>query len=496
MAPPRRGDDRGSASQSRFALYGYHGVPEWQRDNEYIQKGYRAHYTLREAALSMFRCHNETLNVWTHLLGSVAIVALLVFTVTTVSPYGADRIAALKRALLPEIGVTPESQFEAPNANLFLDANAVCVLPIWRRHPLQQPQCANPFHPSVAPHPVRVELAHVEGALHAHVSGLEALARKLRETTVSSLHTVAEASRGALEQSLASLEGNAQRLRHALSHVCVHCEDSLHVLGNVRNGLWASFGAVSNSLADARHSLADRAQHAAEQLVEKLEAVGAGIDALHLLSPNGLGRGVHPYLTQWPLVLFFACAFACLFMSALFHLFFVVSERLARRLRQLDYAGISLLILGSDVPILYYGFYCSRGWAWFYIVLSTVICSAGLIVSLLDRFSTPHYRPLRAGMFVAMGVSGGLPASHILAHIGVHEVFLYLLAMGGLYIIGALFYSLRVPERCSPGTFDLCCSSHNVFHTLVFAAVVTYWFGIVQFYEWRMLHTCAGPASH
>lgn len=35
----------------------------------------------------------------------------------------------------------------------------------------------------------------------------------------------------------------------------------------------------------------------------------------------------------------------------------------------------------------------------------------------------------------------------------------YLLG-GVLYIVGAIQYILRVPERCRPGKFDMCGSSH------------------------------------
>jgi predicted membrane channel-forming protein YqfA (hemolysin III family) len=34
-------------------------------------------------------------------------------------------------------------------------------------------------------------------------------------------------------------------------------------------------------------------------------------------------------------------------------------------------------------------------------------------------------------------------------------------SIGGLvYIIGAILYIVRIPERCSPGKFDYCGASH------------------------------------
>jgi adiponectin receptor len=56
-----------------------------------------------------------------------------------------------------------------------------------------------------------------------------------------------------------------------------------------------------------------------------------------------------------------------------------------------------MLIMGSFVPWLYYGFYCQFQPKLIY--LSVVICLgiSAIIVSLWDRFSEPRYRPLRAG---------------------------------------------------------------------------------------------------
>lgn len=40
-------------------------LPEYMKDNEYILNYYRANWPLKQALFSIFRWHNETLNVWT-----------------------------------------------------------------------------------------------------------------------------------------------------------------------------------------------------------------------------------------------------------------------------------------------------------------------------------------------------------------------------------------------------------------------------------------------
>lgn len=44
-------------------------MPEYLRDNEYIVKYYRREQRFRDSWKTLFQLHNETGNVWTHLLG-------------------------------------------------------------------------------------------------------------------------------------------------------------------------------------------------------------------------------------------------------------------------------------------------------------------------------------------------------------------------------------------------------------------------------------------
>lgn len=64
---------------------------------------------------------------------------------------------------------------------------------------------------------------------------------------------------------------------------------------------------------------------------------------------------------------------------------------------RLDYCGIAVLIIGSFVPWLYYGFYCDYQPKVFYFVLVSVLGAASIIVSMWDKFSEPQFRWLRAG---------------------------------------------------------------------------------------------------
>ncbi|XP_078355654.1 adiponectin receptor protein 2-like, partial [Oculina patagonica] len=156
----------------------------------------------------------------------------------------------------------------------------------------------------------------------------------------------------------------------------------------------------------------------------------------------------------------------------------------------LDYSGIAIFIMGSFIPPLYYGFYCSRVPKIVYICL---ICSLGIIcitVSLWEKFNAPEYRLLRAGLVISLGYSGFIPAIHLIAEYGL--TLAYRQAAGGwvalmclLYTASAVMYATRIPERLFPGKCDIWFQSHQIFHLLVLAAAFVHLYGICQMAQYR-----------
>ena len=50
----------------------WNDLPLWLQDNHYIQRGYRpASGSYRKSATSVFQLHNESVNIWTHLIGAI-----------------------------------------------------------------------------------------------------------------------------------------------------------------------------------------------------------------------------------------------------------------------------------------------------------------------------------------------------------------------------------------------------------------------------------------
>ncbi|ORZ38278.1 hemolysin-III related-domain-containing protein, partial [Catenaria anguillulae PL171] len=58
-------------------LYKLRDIPAYLQDNEYIHTGHRAYYSWSECARSLVHVHNETVNIWTHILGAVAFAVFI-----------------------------------------------------------------------------------------------------------------------------------------------------------------------------------------------------------------------------------------------------------------------------------------------------------------------------------------------------------------------------------------------------------------------------------
>ena len=60
----------------------YSDAPDYLKDNEFIKDGYLINcHSLKLVLRSLFVCSNETINVWSHLLGCIIAILLIIFTI-------------------------------------------------------------------------------------------------------------------------------------------------------------------------------------------------------------------------------------------------------------------------------------------------------------------------------------------------------------------------------------------------------------------------------
>ncbi|KAI3446706.1 hypothetical protein Pfo_003371 [Paulownia fortunei] len=189
------------------------------------------------------------------------------------------------------------------------------------------------------------------------------------------------------------------------------------------------------------------------------------------------------------LVYFLGGAMGCLIFSTISHLFACHSRRFYYFFWRLDYVGISLMIVCSFFAPIYYTFSDQPYWRFLYLSSITLVGILVVITLLAPALSGGRFRSFRATLFLCMGFSGVIPATHAVilhwAHPQIRGSLGYEIAMGLLYGAGAVFYVTRIPERWKPGAFDIVGHSHQIFHIFVVAAALAHSAATLIIMEWR-----------
>ena len=169
--------------------------------------------------------------------------------------------------------------------------------------------------------------------------------------------------------------------------------------------------------------------------------------------PWPLPMDVEKFTTQDLLVFttFFVGVTTCFFLSTTYHVVACHSPGVQKLAKRLDYLGIVILMWSSTVSSVYYGFYYEgeeelRQTYWIAISAFALVCVAA---SLLPSFRHPSVRPWRAGMYALLGLSSVVFVGHALRMHGLEGAEKrmsvgWMVAMGGLNLLGAGIYGARV----------------------------------------------------
>ncbi|KAF5197297.1 Heptahelical transmembrane protein [Thalictrum thalictroides] len=201
------------------------------------------------------------------------------------------------------------------------------------------------------------------------------------------------------------------------------------------------------------------------------------------------GVGGNETIPRWPCFVFLVGAMGCLICSSLTHLLACHSKRFNLFFWRLDYAGISLMIVTSFVPPIYYIFLCHPNIRFIYLASIIIFGILAVITLLAPALNTPRFRHFRAYLFLAMGFSGVIPIVHsVILYWGHRPIiisFFYELLMALFYATGVGFYVSRIPERLKPGAFDIAGHSHQIFHVFVLAGALTHYAATLVIMDWR-----------
>lgn len=175
--------------------------------------------------------------------------------------------------------------------------------------------------------------------------------------------------------------------------------------------------------------------------------------------------------SRWPFFVFLSGSMFCLLSSSVCHLFSCHSHHLNLMLLRMDYVGITIMIITSFFPPIYYIFECDPLWQFVYLGGITAMGMFTVVTMLSPSLSSSKYRGFRAFLFSSMGLFGIVPTIHALivnwGNPQRNTTLTYELAMATSYLTGTFIYVTRIPERWKPGWFDLAGHSHQIFHVFV-----------------------------
>jgi len=103
-------------------------------------------------------------------------------------------------------------------------------------------------------------------------------------------------------------------------------------------------------------------------------------------------------------------------------------------------------------------------------------------------------------MFMLMGLSAVFPVLHGIKLYGIEHMrestgLDWVVLQGVLYVTGAAIYAARIPEKWSPGSFDIWGSSHQIFHVLVVLAAASHLVGLVKAFDFEHGQRVSGVAA-
>ncbi|GAB4832795.1 casein kinase I [Ancistrocladus abbreviatus] len=197
---------------------------------------------------------------------------------------------------------------------------------------------------------------------------------------------------------------------------------------------------------------------------------------------------------RWPFYIFLSGSMFCLLSSSLCHLFACHSYHLCALLLRVDYVGITVMIITSFFPPIYYIFQCVPLWQIIYLSVISLMGLCTAVTLLSPTLSSGQYRGFRALLFASMGLFGLIPAIHAAVlnwdNPRRGTTMAYELLMGVFYLVGTGFYVSRVPERFKPGLFDLAGQSHQIFHVFVVLGAMAHYGAALVFLEYRDIVGC------
>ena len=429
-------------------------APLWMVDNKYLLSGYRLNFNSFKCAVkSLFIKHNELMNVWTHLIGALIFVTLLVI----VCGYSSAFLRQFNSVFFPQYKsfVNQDSGWRAMYLTKTKD--------LLKKIPglLNQPDLVSQI--------LEVSRANKD---------------KLLDNIAIFLQDVKWVIPSGDMDLYSDLKGEYLRLEANLDRF-------LGLLSSFQRNVISNISTVNSS-----------ASRLVQYLHVHCENLMISFEDTITLEKQFLAQfGNLQPLSKTPVIIFLLTAFFCLSSSVVFHLFYPISLVVFKILHRLDMAGISILNFGSSFAMFYYYFHCDPILQRIYSIVIGVFCAIVFTVSMGETIHKPSYLRWKSLMYAGLGLSNLVPIVHIIVfccranaqnrHIPLNSTLILLALMATLYLVGLVFYTYRIPERFWPNVFDIWFNSHTIWHLFVFAAAVTHFGGVIMLFNARVDIPCA-----
>ncbi|KAM5492341.1 hypothetical protein McaMca56_007179 [Microsporum canis] len=189
--------------------------------------------------------------------------------------------------------------------------------------------------------------------------------------------------------------------------------------------------------------------------------------------------------------IFFIAACKCLVCSTLWHTMnSIANQPLMERFACVDYTGISLLVAASIVTTEYTAFYCEPYSRWIYILMTSTLGIAGVILPWHPRFNGPHMAWARVAFYVTLALTGFAPIVQLSLTRGLEwSLYFYAPVVKSIlvYFCGACIYASQIPERWHPGFFDYVGGSHNIWHVAVLGGILFHYLAMQDLFAGAFL---------
>jgi len=183
---------------------------------------------------------------------------------------------------------------------------------------------------------------------------------------------------------------------------------------------------------------------------------------------------------------FFFAACQCLICSIIWHTMNSVADvSLISMFACVDYTGISLLIAASIMTTEYTAFYCEPVSRWIYMVTTALLGLGGVALPWHPRFNGQDMAWVRVAFYVALSATGFLPVLQLSLTRGPDAAFEFYTPIAKsllVYLLGAVVYASKVPERWCPGMFDYVGGSHNLWHVAVLGGILFHYSAMQSFF--------------